>query len=105
MWTDAKAIGYFALVARFEWSQAKEEYTESNGRCNYICGKPFHCDISGDNADSFMFDRDAVKGLQSVVDSLRNAYPVHEDTPSPTWGQYEGTEKLDREEALESIVF
>jgi hypothetical protein len=54
----------------FDHSLAEEAVKK---RIDYFCGSAIKCDLSGDEVDPFLYDRDAGKGaFQEVVDSMRS---------------------------------
>jgi hypothetical protein len=54
----------------FDHSLAEEAVKK---RIDYFCGVAIKCDLSGDEVDPFLYDRDAGKGkFQEVVDFMRS---------------------------------
>ena len=57
------------VAPSFDWKQARQAV---ESRIDYFCGRGIKCDLSGDDVDPWLYDRDAGKGaFQKIVESLR----------------------------------
>ena len=74
LWENRQPAAFFNSVAgvtapSFDWKQAEKAVT---GQIDYFCGRGIKCDLSGDEVDPWLYDRDAGAGaFKKIVDHYR----------------------------------
>jgi len=78
LWENQITASFFAFNAKvapqFDKKQAEKAVTD---RIDYFCGRAIKTDISKDEADTYLYDRDAGQGkFESIVTAMRSASTV-----------------------------
>ena len=80
-------LGFLAKGHNIKMSidSAREILKDSNGYFDYLQGRVMKVDISGDNLDPYLYDRDNGSGAAlQVVESVRRKSGIHFNTSAPT---------------------
>ena len=75
LWQHMQPAGFFAEASlhapTFDKNKAK---VATRGYIDYFCGRCIKCDLSGDEADAYLYDRDTGAGtFAAIVQDMRNA--------------------------------